>query len=57
MAEHYVHLSHSDLEDVLHYVWVARRRQPGELLSARAEPQPPEQLRDQEEDEPQAHDR
>lgn len=34
MAEHYVHLSHSDLEDVLHRVWVAGpgTANPGELL-------------------------
>lgn len=36
MAEHYVHLSHSDLEDVLHRVWVAGpgTANPGELLSS-----------------------
>jgi integrase len=35
MAEHYVHLSHSDLEDVLHHVWVAGpgSARPGEVLS------------------------
>ncbi len=34
MAEHYVHLSHSDLEAVLHRVWVAGpgTTNPGELL-------------------------
>ena len=34
MAEHYVHLSHSDLEDVLQQVWVAGpgAATPGELL-------------------------
>ncbi|MEX2473529.1 MAG: site-specific integrase, partial [Gemmatimonadota bacterium] len=36
MAEHYVHLSHSDLEEVLHRVWVAGpgTANPGELLSS-----------------------
>ena len=35
MAEHYVHLSHSDLEDVLNHVWVAGpgSASPGDLLS------------------------
>jgi integrase len=35
MAEHYIHLSHSDLEDVLHHVWVAGpgSARPGEVLS------------------------
>jgi integrase len=35
MAEHYVHLSHSDLEDVLNHVWVAGpgAPNPGELLT------------------------
>jgi len=35
MAEHYVHLSHSDLEDVLNHVWVAGpgAPNPGALLS------------------------
>jgi hypothetical protein len=45
MAEHYVHLSHSDLEDVLHYVWVAGpgAATPGELLSGGTEPMTREQ--------------
>jgi integrase len=36
MAEHYVHLSHSDLETVLQQVWVAgpSASHPGELLTA-----------------------
>ena len=36
MAEHYVHLAHSDLEDVLNHVWVAGpgAANPGELLSS-----------------------
>lgn len=36
MAEHYVHLSHSDLEDVLHHVWVAGpgAANPGEPLTS-----------------------
>lgn len=40
MAEHYVHLSHSDLEDVLHHVWVAGpgAANPGELLAGDATP-------------------
>ena len=40
MAEHYVHLSNSDLEDVLHQVWVAGpgTANPGELLSKRHRP-------------------
>ena len=40
MAEHYVHLSHSDLEDVLQHVWVAGpgAARPGELLSGPAAP-------------------
>jgi len=35
MAEHYVHLSHSDLENVLQHVWVAGpgTANPGELLA------------------------
>jgi integrase len=35
MAEHYVHLSHSDLEDVLQHVWVAGpgTAAPGQLLT------------------------
>ncbi|MGH3123713.1 MAG: tyrosine-type recombinase/integrase, partial [Streptosporangiaceae bacterium] len=38
MAEHYVHLSHSDLENVLQHVWVAGpgSASPGELLSGQA---------------------
>ncbi|HEY3033723.1 MAG TPA: tyrosine-type recombinase/integrase [Streptosporangiaceae bacterium] len=40
MAEHYVHLSHSDLEDVLHHVWVAGpgTANPGQLLAGGATP-------------------
>jgi integrase len=40
MAEHYVHLSHSDLEDVLQHVWVAGpgAARPGELISGPAQP-------------------
>ncbi|HEX3957458.1 MAG TPA: tyrosine-type recombinase/integrase, partial [Trebonia sp.] len=40
MAEHYVHLSHSDLEDVLQQVWVAGpgTSNPGELLAGEAAP-------------------
>jgi len=36
MAEHYVHLAHSDLEDVLNHVWVAGpgAPNPGELLAS-----------------------
>jgi hypothetical protein len=36
MAEHYVHLAHSDLEDVLQHVWVAGPGAvtPGELLTS-----------------------
>jgi integrase len=36
MAEHYVHVAHSDLEDVLNHVWVAGpgASNPGELLSS-----------------------
>ncbi len=36
MAEHYIQLSHSDLEEVLHRVWVAGpgTANPGELLSS-----------------------
>ncbi|WP_413116064.1 tyrosine-type recombinase/integrase [Streptomyces sp. CY1] len=35
MAEHYVHVSHSDLEEILHHVWVAGpgSAKPGEILS------------------------
>jgi hypothetical protein len=38
MAEHYVHLSHSDLENVLQHVWVAGpgAANPGELLAGDA---------------------
>lgn len=38
MAEHYVHLSHSDLENVLQHVWVAGpgTANPGQLLSGKA---------------------
>ncbi len=38
MAEHYVHLSHSDLEEVLAHVWVAGpgAANPGELLTGHA---------------------
>jgi integrase len=38
MAEHYVHLSHSDLENVLQHVWVAGpgTASPGELLAGEA---------------------
>ena len=45
MAEHYVHLSHSDLEQVLHQVWVAgpAAANPGELLSGDLTPMTPEQ--------------
>jgi integrase len=40
MAEHYVHLSHSDLEDVLQQVWVAGpgAASPGELLAGESAP-------------------
>jgi integrase len=40
MAEHYVHLSHSDLEDILQQVWVAGpgTSNPGELLAGEAAP-------------------
>lgn len=40
MAEHYVHLSHSDLEDVLQHVWVAGpgTASPGDLLAGTAAP-------------------
>jgi integrase len=45
MAEHYVHLSHSDLEEVLQQVWVAGpgTANPGELLTTDPQPMPPEQ--------------
>lgn len=40
MAEHYVHLSHSDLENVLQHVWVAGpgTATPGELLAGGVTP-------------------
>jgi integrase len=40
MAEHYVHLAQSDLEDVLQQVWVAGpgSASPGELLAGKAAP-------------------
>lgn len=40
MAEHYVHLTHTDLENVLQHVWVAGpgTAHPGELLAAAATP-------------------
>ena len=40
MAEHYVHLSHSDLENVLQHVWVSGpgTASPGELLAGTAAP-------------------
>ena len=40
MAEHYVHLAQSDLEDVLQHVWVAGpgTASPGELLTGEAAP-------------------
>jgi integrase len=40
MAEHYVHLSHSDLEDILQHVWVAGpgTARPGQLLAGDAAP-------------------
>lgn len=40
MAEHYVHLSHSDLENVLQHVWVAgpATANPGELLAGESRP-------------------
>jgi hypothetical protein len=40
MAEHYVHLSHSDLEEVLQHVWVAGpgAANPGELLADATRP-------------------
>jgi len=45
MAEHYLHLSHSDLEDVLQHVWVAGpgAASPGELLSGPTAPLTAEQ--------------
>ena len=45
MAEHYVHLSHSDLEEVLAHVWVAGpgADSPGELLAGDATPMTREQ--------------
>ncbi|WNI22179.1 site-specific integrase [Streptomyces sp. ITFR-16] len=40
MAEHYVKVAHSDLEEVLHHVWVSGpgAAQPGELLSGGTTP-------------------
>jgi integrase len=45
MAEHYVHLTQTDLEDVLQHVWVAGpgAARPGELISGPAQPLSPEQ--------------
>jgi integrase len=45
MAEHYVHLSNSDLEDVLEHVWVAGpgAANPGELLTSESSPMTHEQ--------------
>ncbi len=45
MAEHYVHLTQTDLEDVLQHVWVAGpgAARPGELISGPAAPLPAEQ--------------
>ena len=45
MAEHYVHLSNSDLEDVLQQVWVAGpgTANPGELLTGDTSPRTREQ--------------
>jgi hypothetical protein len=45
MAEHYVHLSNSDLEDVLQQVWVAEHgtTDPGELLTSDTSPMTREQ--------------
>ena len=45
MAEHYVHLSHSDLEDVLQHVWVAGpgAANPGEVLAGHTTPMNPKQ--------------
>jgi integrase len=45
MAEHYVHLSNSDLEQVLQQVWVAGpgTTNPGELLTSELTPMTPEQ--------------
>lgn len=45
MAEHYVHLSHSDLEDVLQQVWVAGpgATRPGEILAGDTTPMSREQ--------------
>ena len=47
MAEHYVHLTSSDLDDVLHRVWVAGpgAASPGELLSGGAVPMTAEQAK------------
>ena len=40
MSEHYVHLTQTDLEDVLQHVWVAGpgATRPGELISGPAQP-------------------
>ncbi len=48
MAEHYVHLAQSDLEDALQQVWVAGpgTASPGELLAGQAAPLSREQQRD-----------
>ncbi|MGH8919327.1 MAG: tyrosine-type recombinase/integrase, partial [Actinomycetes bacterium] len=45
MAEHYIHLTSSDLEDVLHAVWVAGpgAASPGQLLTSSAAPMTSEQ--------------
>ncbi len=45
MAEHYVHLTQTDLEDVLQHVWVAGpgAARPGELISGPAAPLSAEQ--------------
>jgi integrase len=47
MAEHYAHLSHSDLEDILQHVWVAGpgTASPGQLLAGDAAPLSREQAR------------
>jgi len=45
MAEHYIHLTQTDLEDVLQHVWVAGpgAARPGELISGPADPLSPGQ--------------
>jgi hypothetical protein len=45
MAEHYIHLTSSDLEDVLHTVWVSGpgAASPGKLLTSGAAPMTSEQ--------------